>query len=248
MVGVWIGLPVALLSVFTAGSQAFAPERHLSFLMPGYAVALAALFSRSPSGCRACLAPIAAVVARRPAGRGPRRRLQRPQQLQRGLRNASLGWAGQFNNEDTLLSSAGKSGGPAEDPRLYTAYAALDAAATRRSACGGSSITRKAARWCTRSSSASSRSTCVALVKPSTPRTSPRRCTTRPRRHDGAGVLAVRADQDAGGVRDAAGRALRGRPAVAGGGEGRAPTCTTSATCHRSTATPSPLRGWAPAP
>src|SRR6185437_765196 len=38
---VWILLPLALLSILTASSRDFAPERHLSFLLPGYAVAIA---------------------------------------------------------------------------------------------------------------------------------------------------------------------------------------------------------------
>lgn len=128
VVGVWIGLPVALLSVFTAGSQAFAPERHLSFLMPGYAVALAALFIEIAQRVPRRAAPIAAVVAAGLLAAGLVADYNDLTNFNSGLRNASLALGEQFTSDDTLLSSAGKSGGPAEDPRLYTAYAALDAA------------------------------------------------------------------------------------------------------------------------
>ena len=62
VVGVWIGLPVGLLIVFTASSHDFAPERHLSFLMPGYATAVAAFVLELGRRLPRKLAPVAAVV------------------------------------------------------------------------------------------------------------------------------------------------------------------------------------------
>ncbi len=84
VVGIWIALPVALLTVFTASSNDFAPERHLSFLMPGYATAVAAfILELGAQGCRTSSMPAAVVVDRGAAVHGTGGGLQEPQQLQR---------------------------------------------------------------------------------------------------------------------------------------------------------------------
>jgi hypothetical protein len=112
--------------VLTATSQDFAPERHLSFLMPGYAAALTGLLLE---------------VSRRLGRRGPWLAVLLGAALftpgvvalvndigafTPDLRNASLYVAANFGNDDVLLSTGGI---PEKgvDPRLYGAYAALEA-------------------------------------------------------------------------------------------------------------------------
>ena len=69
--GIWLALPLAALSVLTANSADFAPERHLSFMLPGYAVALAGL-----------VLEVGAPTAR-PLGGRRRRRLHPPDRPRR---------------------------------------------------------------------------------------------------------------------------------------------------------------------
>ncbi|MGN6380099.1 MAG: glycosyltransferase family 39 protein [Gaiellales bacterium] len=121
---VWLVLPLVLLSILTAASTDFAPERHLSFLLPGYALALAGLVvevaRRLPRWgavawvAVACLLLVPAVWAdQNDLGN-----------FDSSLRNASLALASRFNDHDVLLTTAGVSQ-PGEDSRLYGAYAAL---------------------------------------------------------------------------------------------------------------------------
>ncbi|MDX6546851.1 MAG: mannosyltransferase [Gaiellales bacterium] len=128
VVAIWLVQPLASLAVLTATSQDFAPERHLSFLMPGYAAALTGLLLE---------------VSRRLGRRGPWLAVLLGAALftpgvvalvndigafTPDLRNASLYVAANFGHEDVLLSTGGI---PEKgvDPRLYGAYAALEAPA-----------------------------------------------------------------------------------------------------------------------
>jgi hypothetical protein len=118
--------PIASLAVLTATSQDFAPERHLSFLIPGYAAAVAAFLLE---------------VARRGGRRGPWLAgavgvtLLAPGAVALvndigtftpDLRDASLYLGSNFGQNDVLLSTGGV---PEKgvDPRLYGAYASLEA-------------------------------------------------------------------------------------------------------------------------
>ena len=126
VVGVWFGLPVGLLIVFTASSHDFAPERHLSFLMPGYATAVAAFVLELGRRLPPKLAPVAAVVCAALLITGLVADVRIVGGFNDGLRNASLELGREFTDTDSLLTSAGKAKA-AEDPRLYGAYAALNA-------------------------------------------------------------------------------------------------------------------------
>ncbi len=125
--GVWIVLPLALLSVLTAASGDFAPERHLSFLLPGYAVAIAgfALELRARAGRRFGALIAAAVVAAllAPGWVADHNELAN---FNADLRDASLYMADGFGPDDVLATTAGTLS-QAEDPRLIGAYAVLAA-------------------------------------------------------------------------------------------------------------------------
>jgi hypothetical protein len=122
--GVWLVLPLVLLSVLTAAaSEAFAPERHLSFLAPGFAVAVAAavleIARHGRYGPLVAAAGFVALMA--PAAVADQRDLS---SFSSDLRNASVNLAYAFGRHDVLLTSAGLATS-AEDPRLYGAYAVL---------------------------------------------------------------------------------------------------------------------------
>jgi uncharacterized membrane protein len=124
---VWIVLPLALLSVLTASSRDFAPERHLSFLLPGYAVALAgfALELRARVGARfgGLVAAAALAVLLAPGWVADHNELAN---FNADLRDASLYMADRFGPDDVLATTAGTLS-QAEDPRLVGAYAVLAA-------------------------------------------------------------------------------------------------------------------------
>jgi hypothetical protein len=122
---VWLVLPLALLQVLTASSEDFAPERHLSFLLPGYAIALAGLaleVPRLPGRWRIAGALVLALLLT-PLLVSGRNDLSN---FNSDLRDASLGLAADFGPHDVLLTTAGVHG-PLEDPRLLGAYASLAA-------------------------------------------------------------------------------------------------------------------------
>ena len=134
VVTVWLTLPLLALQVLTASSTEFAPERHLSFLMPGYAAAIAALLVEI--GRRGRLWWLLAAIA---LGAG----LLAPgvvagsnelRTFSTGLRDASLALEAGFEENDVLLASAGTTQ-PGEEARLYATYAVL--AATDSSPLGG---------------------------------------------------------------------------------------------------------------
>ena len=124
---VWLVLPIVLLSVLTAASTDFAPERHLSFLLPGYAVALAgfALELRRLAGARfggvVAAAAMAALLA--PGWVADHNELAN---FNANLRDASLYVGGHFGRADALATTAGTLS-QGEDPRLVGAYAVLAA-------------------------------------------------------------------------------------------------------------------------
>jgi 4-amino-4-deoxy-L-arabinose transferase-like glycosyltransferase len=123
---IWLGLPLVVLSLLTATSADFAPERHLSFMLPGYAVALAGLVlevgRRLPG--RWAVAGVAAcallIVPGAVAGINDLR------DFDSSLREASLELASRFGPHDVMLTTAGAAS-RGEDPRLYEAYAMLAA-------------------------------------------------------------------------------------------------------------------------
>ncbi|HSD01713.1 MAG TPA: glycosyltransferase family 39 protein [Gaiellales bacterium] len=122
---VWLVLPLALLQILTASSEDFAPERHLSFMLPGYAIALAGLaleLGRLPGRRRIAGAVVLALLLT-PLVVSGRNDLSN---FNADLRDASLGLAADFGPRDVLLTTAGIHG-PLEDPRLLGAYAALAA-------------------------------------------------------------------------------------------------------------------------
>jgi hypothetical protein len=122
---VWLVLPLALLQILTASSEDFAPERHLSFLLPGYAVALAGFaleVGRLP-GTRRIAGWVVVALLLLPLLVSARNDLTN---FNADLRDASLALAGDYRPYDVLLTTAGVHG-PLEDPRLFGAYAVLDA-------------------------------------------------------------------------------------------------------------------------
>jgi dolichyl-phosphate-mannose-protein mannosyltransferase len=126
VVGIWLGQPIVSLMLLTATSSDFAPERHLLFLLPGYAAAFAALvlfvarrvrrYGPAVAGALVAALLIPAVVADLNTIGG----------FTPDLRNASRYLADRFGPDDVLLST----GGVPQDgvqPRLYGAYAVLGA-------------------------------------------------------------------------------------------------------------------------
>ena len=123
---VWLLQPLVLLSILTASSSDFAPQRHLSFLIPGYAVATAGFLlelarrvgKRGPIAVVAVMvllyAPSAVAVHNNVGTFTP------------DLRDASLYLEQNFQPGDVLLTSAGESELGAAS-RLYGAYAVLEA-------------------------------------------------------------------------------------------------------------------------
>jgi hypothetical protein len=124
---VWILLPLALLSVLTATSGDFAPERHLSFLLPGYAIAIAGfaleLRARIDRRFGGLVAATAIAVLLAPGWVADHNELAN---FNADLRDASLYTADRFGPDDVLATTAGTLS-QAEDPRLIGAYAVLAA-------------------------------------------------------------------------------------------------------------------------
>jgi Dolichyl-phosphate-mannose-protein mannosyltransferase len=126
---VWLVLPLVLLQVLTASSTDFAPERHLSFLIPGYAVAVAGfvLEVRRQVAARAGARAAGWIASALLAGLLATGWVADHRELANfspDLRNASLYMAGRFGPSDLLATTAGALS-PAEDPRLMGAYAVL---------------------------------------------------------------------------------------------------------------------------
>ena len=105
---VWLLLPLLLLRVLTASSEDFAPERHLSFLLPGYAIALAGFaleLGRLPGRRRVVGAVVLAALLTPVCGRP-----QRPLELQRRPARREPRARGDFGPRDVLLTTAGVHG------------------------------------------------------------------------------------------------------------------------------------------
>jgi hypothetical protein len=125
VIAVWLLQPLITLSLLTAASSDFAPQRHLSFMLPGFAAALAYAIveaaRRLPhgpivatAGAVLLLLPGTVAIARDVDGFNP------------DLRDASISLADKFGPDDVLLTSAGLAE-PTVPARLYGAYATLEA-------------------------------------------------------------------------------------------------------------------------
>lgn len=126
ILAVWLVQPVLLLSILTATSPDFAPERHLSFMIPAYVAALATFLvevGRRAGRYGPWLAALLTLAAITPGVIALSRDVGN---FTPDLRHASLYLGSQFGNDDVLLSTGGVPE-PGVDARLYGAYAALDA-------------------------------------------------------------------------------------------------------------------------
>jgi hypothetical protein len=126
ILAVWLVQPVALLSVLTATSSDFAPERHLSFLIPAYAAALASFLvevGRRAGRHGPWLAVLLTAALISPGVVALSRDIGN---FTPDLRSASLYLGSKFGQSDVLLSTGGV---PEQgvDARLYGDYAALEA-------------------------------------------------------------------------------------------------------------------------
>src|SRR5947209_8314137 len=126
ILAVWIVQPVALLSVLTATSDDFAPERHLSFLIPAYAAALAVFLVEVGRRAGRYGVPIAIASAVLLVAPGVTALSRDIGTFTPDLRNASLYLGARFRDSDVLLSTGGVPE-PAVDARLYGAYMVLEA-------------------------------------------------------------------------------------------------------------------------
>ena len=130
ILGVWLVQPVVLLSILTATSPDFAPERHLSFMIPAYVAALATFLvevGRRAGRYGPWLAALLTLAAITPGVVALSRDVGN---FTPDLRHASLYLGSQFGSDDVLLSTGGVPE-PGVDARLYGAYAALDAVRQR---------------------------------------------------------------------------------------------------------------------
>lgn len=125
VIAVWLAQPLITLSLLTAASTDFAPQRHLSFMLPGFAAALAygiveagRRLPRGPilatAGAVLLLLPGVVSIARDVGSFTP------------DLRDASISLSEKFGPDDVLLTSAGLAE-PTVPARLYGAYATLEA-------------------------------------------------------------------------------------------------------------------------
>jgi hypothetical protein len=126
ILGIWLVQPIVLLSILTATSPDFAPERHLSFMIPAYVAALATFLvevGRRAGRYGPWLAALLTLAAITPGVVALSRDVGN---FTPDLRHASLYLGSQFGSDDVLLSTGGVPE-PGVDARLYGAYAALDA-------------------------------------------------------------------------------------------------------------------------
>lgn len=125
VIAVWLLQPLVTLSLLTTASADFAPQRHLSFMLPGFAAALAYAVAeagrrlpRGPivatAGAALLLLPGVVAIARDVGSFTP------------DLRDASISLADRFGPDDVLLTTAGTAE-PTVPARLYGAYATLEA-------------------------------------------------------------------------------------------------------------------------
>jgi hypothetical protein len=126
ILGVWLLQPVLLLAVLTASSDDFAPERHLSFLIPAFTAALATFLVEIGRRLGRWGPWIAVALTVAMVTPGVVALSDDIGNFTPDLREASLYLGSGFGDGDVLLST----GGVPEtgvDARLYGAYAALEA-------------------------------------------------------------------------------------------------------------------------
>ncbi|MGZ4481502.1 MAG: glycosyltransferase family 39 protein [Gaiellales bacterium] len=126
VVVVWLALPLGLLAVLTAQSSDFAPERHLSFLIPGAALAVAAAvlaLAGAFTGRGHWVGPLLVLALLAPGAVADVNDLRN---FEPDLRDAGLYLGDHFGPADVLLTSAGQAE-RGSDPRLFAAYAVLEA-------------------------------------------------------------------------------------------------------------------------
>ena len=158
VIAVWLLQPLITLSLLTAGSSDFAPQRHLSFMLPGFAAALAYAIveagRRLPhgpivatAGAVLLLLPGTVAIARDVDGFNP------------DLRDASISLARQVRPRRRAadVGRAGRADRPR--PPLRGVRDARGAGRHRRSRSGRTWATPSAARWSTASTSSGRRRT-----------------------------------------------------------------------------------------
>src|SRR6185312_15769069 len=107
ILGVWLVQPIVLLSILTATSPDFAPERHLSFMIPAYVAALATFLvevGRRAGRYGPWLAALLTLAAITPGVVALSRDVGN---FTPDLRHASLALGSQFGSDDVLLSTGG---------------------------------------------------------------------------------------------------------------------------------------------
>jgi hypothetical protein len=107
ILAVWLVQPVVLLSILTATSPDFAPERHLSFMIPAYVAALATFLvemGRRAGRYGPWLAALLTLAAITPGVIALSRDVGN---FTPDLRHASLYLGSQFGSDDVLLSTGG---------------------------------------------------------------------------------------------------------------------------------------------
>jgi len=98
---VWLGQPLISLTILTATSSDFAPERHLSFLLPGYAAAVAAVVLELARRIPRHGALVAAALLTLFLTPGMVAIVNDVGNFTPGLRDASLGMAARFGPNDS---------------------------------------------------------------------------------------------------------------------------------------------------
>ena len=127
ILGVWLFQPLLLLAVLTASSSDFAPERHLSFLIPAYTAALAAFLveiGRRPGRCGPWIA--VALTRRRGHARGGGAVRRHRHLHARPARRQPLPGR-RLRRTATCCCRPAACPRTGVDARLYGAYAALEA-------------------------------------------------------------------------------------------------------------------------
>jgi len=126
VVTVWMVLPLVALQALTASSSDFAPERHLSFLMPGFAAALAGLVVELVRRMRRRWKLVPVLIGAAILAPGLVAAADELRHFSTGLHDASLMLDADFGDRDVFLTTAGTAE-PGEEARLYGAYAVLSA-------------------------------------------------------------------------------------------------------------------------
>jgi hypothetical protein len=125
---VWLLLPLAALALLHASSHDFAPERHLSFLLPAYALGIAALLDELARRLRPHILAAVAVAVLAGAMLAPAVLADYDDlgSFTSDLRQASGAIADGFRRGDVLMTTTGENE-PNVDARLYGSYVVLAA-------------------------------------------------------------------------------------------------------------------------